>query len=499
MFAFLEFYWGLLFFVPIASLGAVWHYRRDGKRLHAKLAKKTMALDQALKEIRRQTNRVNRLEQTSFLDNVTDLPQRPLLMEHIRKEIEYTRNSREYGAVIMLDIDAFRKINQTHGLNTGDAILRAISRRMKTEIGTHDLVSRTNGDEFTILLTRVGNNEAAAIKNVHRTASRLHAAITSKAFWIADQNIFLRLSMGITMLQPDGPEMDSVLEEADMALAKVQENGGNQFLFFNLNIQQQIERELTLERDLIIAVNKKQLELFLQSQFDRNGQLIGAELLSRWHHPTWGPVAPSEFIPILEATGWMASYTYWMLEQVCQLAESLDGKFENMSLSINISPQCLLMDDFVSSVLDILKRHDGVATRLVFEITEQAWLDDLATAVKRMARLRQVGIRFSVDDFGTGYTNLTYLKFLPVSELKIDRSQIQGLPRDPDSRAIVCMILALAHQLGLHVIAEGIENEQQAAFLFQHDCDAIQGYLKARPEPISDWLNSINRLDLVAL
>lgn len=486
-----EFHWYiqlLLFAVCFGALAALIGFQRKCRRLREELNCQKLALETALERISAQASQYAGIHQAALCDLLTGLPQRAVLLKRIQQEIVYTRSTHQFGAILMLDVDAFRKVNQAYGLSTGDAILQAIGERLTEQTRAHDLISRTNGDEFTVLLTQMGDNSAAAAQNVHRRARTLHAAITGEPFRVASHVLSVHISIGITMLQPHGPEVDQILQEAGMALAKVQENGGNQFLFFNPDLQNQIEQELALERDLRAAVCQGQLALYAQSKYDRSGAIIGAELLSRWQHPTLGAIAPARFIPVLESTDLMLPHTYWVLEQACQLWGALTAVPDNFSLSLNISPQCLLAENFVTSVMEILERHTMPCERLVFEITEAAWLDDLNSAVRCMSRLTAAGIRFSVDDFGTGYTNLTYLKALPIYELKIDRSQIQGLPDDTDSRAIVRMILSLAQQLGLYVVAEGIETQEQADFLFQHNCNAIQGYLKARPQPLEEWL-----------
>ncbi|CAM5780952.1 putative bifunctional diguanylate cyclase/phosphodiesterase [Castellaniella caeni] len=422
-------------------------------------------------------------------DPVTELPQRQMFIKYIDQTlVDLVRKKKVLGAVLVLDIDGFRKINETYGLDAGDLILHEIGRRLTGAIQPCDMVSHTNGDEFMVLLALLGTDRLAAASSALKTAEKLHSILTEEPFQTGEVSLFIQVSIGLTILDEHSAKISQVLQEAGMALHMAEEKGGNCIVFFNSRIQTRITERLSLERDLAAALKASQLHMVLQPQYGQHGQVTGAELLARWTHPVRGSISPAQFIPIAAEAGLMRQLTCWSLRVACKTLVALQQRGVNHPLSVNISPQSLLQPDFVAAVKTILDKTGAPASRLIFEITEEAWLDDLEIAAQHMRELNQLGIRFSIDDFGAGFTNLTYLRRLPIDELKIDKSQVQDLPENMDSQAIIQMILGMARQLGLRVVAEGIEMATQAEFLFQHGCDALQGFWMARPMPIETWM-----------
>lgn len=430
----------------------------------------------------------------AFYDPLTGLPQRQMFIGHMEQALaELARDEEMQGAVLMLDIDDFRKVNETYGLDVGDQILREIGRRLSTAIRPHDSVSRATGDEFMVLLTLLGADRVAAARHALKVAEKLHDVLAGQPFQVGNASITIQVSIGLTMLDQRSTKISQVLQEAGMALHRAEEKGGDCVVFFSSCIQARIEERLSLERDLSVALKTSQLRMDLQPQYGEDDRVVGAELLARWTHPERGIVSPAQFIPVAMEAGLMPRLTRWSLQVACETLVRLQGHGIECPISVNINPHSLLRPDFVPSVQETLAQTGALAGGLIFEITEEAWLGDLELAARRMQALNRLGIRFSIDDFGSGFTNLTYLRRLPLDELKIDRSLIQGLPEDADSQAIIRMILGMARQLGLRVIAEGIETGEQAGFLFAHGCDAVQGFWKARPMPIEVWVAAQTR------
>ncbi|MFC4298387.1 putative bifunctional diguanylate cyclase/phosphodiesterase [Castellaniella hirudinis] len=425
----------------------------------------------------------------AFYDPLTGLPQRQVFIGCMEQVLAALAHGEErLGAVLMLDIDDFRKVNETYGLDVGDQILREIGRRLSAAIRPHDSASRTTGDEFMVLLTLLGADRAVAARDALKVAGKLHEVLIGQPFQAGGASISIQVSIGLTLLDQRSTKISQVLQEAGMALHRAEEKGGDCIVFFSSCIQARIEERLSLERDLSAALKASQLRMDLQPQHDEGGRVVGAELLARWTHPERGVISPAQFIPVAMEAGLMPRLTRWSLRAACETLARLQGHGVDCPISVNINPRSLLRPDFVSSVQETLERTGALADRLIFEITEEAWLEDLELAARRMKALNRLGIRFSIDDFGSGFTNLTYLRRLPLDELKIDKSLIQGLPEDADSQAIIRMILGMARQLGLRVVAEGIETGAQAGFLFAHGCDAVQGFWKARPMPVEAWV-----------
>lgn len=432
---------------------------------------------------------LHRAHSAAFYDSLTGLPQRQMLIGHMERALaDLARNRTGLGAVLMLDIDDFRKINETYGLDVGDQILREIGQRLNAVLRPHDKVSRANGDEFMVLLTLLGADPAVAARNALDMAESLRAVLIGKPFQAGDASISIQVSIGLTMLDGRNAKISQVLQEAGMALHRAEEKGGDCVVLFDACIRARFKERRSLERDLAAALDASELRMHLQPQFDGDDRVVGAELLARWTHPARGGISPALFIPVATEAGLMPQLLRWSLEVACDTLVLLQGHGLHHPVSVNVSPRSLLRSDFIASVREVLARSGAAADRLIFEITEEAWLGDLEIAARRMKELNGLGIRFSIDDFGSGFTNLTYLRRLPIDELKIDKSQIQGLPEDADSQAIIRMILGMARQLGLRAVAEGIERKEQADFLFEHGCDAVQGFWKARPMPIAAWV-----------
>ncbi|WP_417252503.1 EAL domain-containing protein [Castellaniella sp.] len=426
-------------------------------------------------------------------DHLTKLPNRRKALEHLQSLMARTTQDDSYSALILLDLDNFQHANEALGYGGGDQILIEVGTRLKHAARTDDLVAHTSADEFVVLARDIGSNAHEAAHTARQLADHLRQSISAHPIQASDHPVLVTASVGLTLIHRASQSLDQLMNEAEMATLRAREQGGNQSTFYEHELQAEVEQRQWVERDLLQALNTPQLSLHLQPQFGHSGQVTGAELLARWQHPEHGAVSPAQFIPIAEESGLINLLGAWTLDTACTTLSTLQALGETYPLSINISPRQLMDATFVETVSDTLARRQVPGNRLIFEITEGLLIRDILAVAKRMQVLARMGIRFSIDDFGTGYSNLASLKRLPLYELKIDKSLIQDLPGDIDSLAIVQMILAMADQLNLRVVAEGVETGEQSELLFEHECHAVQGYLLARPMPISHWIERVRQ------
>jgi diguanylate cyclase (GGDEF)-like protein/PAS domain S-box-containing protein len=424
-------------------------------------------------------------------DTLTGLPNRRTALGHLTQMIEAARQGRSIGALLLIDLDGFKRINDMHGHGTGDQVLCGIADRLRTSVRDRDLVSRVSADEFIVLLDDLGGNVSDAARNAMHVAEKIRLAICNSAFSIQDKPAYVTASIGLTLIHTDSQTTDTVMREADMATHRAKQHSGNQVTFYEQSLQSEVEQRLWLEHDLLQAIGTPSLTLHVQPQFGRDGRVTGGELLARWTHPIRGAVSPALFIPVAEETGLISLLGSWSLQFACDALLALREEGETYPLSLNVSPRRLMEPQFTEYVRDTLASKGVPGNRLIFEITEGVLIQDMQAVARRMQALSLLGIRFSIDDFGTGYSNLAYLKRLPLYELKIDKSLVQDIPNDSDSVAIAQLILAMADQLNLRVVAEGVETEAQSRFLVEHGCHALQGYLLARPMPLEAWLDVV--------
>ncbi|CAM5211068.1 Diguanylate cyclase (GGDEF)-like protein/PAS domain S-box-containing protein OS=Castellaniella defragrans OX=75697 GN=HNR28_000027 PE=4 SV=1 [Castellaniella defragrans] len=432
-----------------------------------------------------------RAHKLTFYDTLTDLPNAHFLMQRLTQTVQTARSDGENGALLVLDLDDFKKINDTQGFENGNQVLREVAQRLINGTHARDTVSRINADVFAILLTQLGSRIDESARQATELTRAVVYALTSSPLPLGQRPYALKASVGVTLLHAGTASADDALREADIAMHQAKERGGGQMVFYEQALQRKIEQRLWLEQDLAHAVGTSQLQMYVQPQYAADGRLAGAELLARWNHPTRGMLLPDTFIPLAEKTGLLRAITDWAIEEACGLLNACAARGQAPLISVNISPGCLMEPGFPAHIRNALERSGAPSHLLIMEVTEGAWLEDYDEAAARMAEIRELGVRFSVDDFGTGYSNLAYLKRLPLFEMKIDKSLVQDLPHDQDAAAIVRMALTMARQLGLRTVAEGVETEPQADFLREERCDALQGFLLARPMPIPAWLAQI--------
>nr|WP_242482222.1 GGDEF domain-containing phosphodiesterase [Thiocystis violacea] len=423
----------------------------------------------------------------AYFDPLTGLPNRRLLLDRLRQSMAGSRRSRQYGALLMLDLDHFKDLNDTQGHDVGDRLLAEVARRLTEQVRREDTVSRLGGDEYVIVAAELGTDEATAALQAEQIAEKVHA-ILDRPYALA-QGLpahHSSASVGVALFRGQDIPVDLALKQADVALYQAKNAGRNTIRFFNPDMQAAIDARAALEADLRRAVQRGELRLYYQPQVDRYGRLTGAEALLRWLPPDAEPISPARFIPLAEETGLIIPIGLWVLEQACaQLrAWQSDPCTQGLVLSINVSARQFHQPDFVAQVRDRVRASGIDATRLKLELTESVVLDRVDQVIDRMRNLKALGLGFSLDDFGTGYSSLSYLKRLPLDQVKVDQSFVRDVVHDPNDAAIVRAVLAMSQSLGLNVIAEGVETVEQRAFLLSHGCEHFQGYLFGRPVPI---------------
>ena len=423
------------------------------------------------------------IHRLAYYDVLTQLPNRPMLFERLDAALVQVTAEGVLGAVLFVDLDHFKNVNDARGHAVGDALLQVAARRLAGEMRAGDTLARLGGDEFVIVLTSLGRDEHLAAHAAMARAAKLCADM-ALPFEVGGHPYSATASIGVALLRGGGQSANDVLREADTAMYRAKQSGRNCAALFKQDMQAAVETRLALAHDLASALALHQLSVHLQTQVDRDGAMAGAELLLRWQHPRRGMIAPDQFIPIAEESGLIVDIGAWVIEQACRLLVAHGG----CPLSVNVSARQFRHAGFVERVGAILAATGAPAHRLIFEVTESLLIDSVDEVIERMGRLAALGIRFSIDDFGTGYSSMAYLKRLPLHELKIDRSFIRDTPGESNDTAIVKMILAMAERLGLRVVAEGVETGEQAAFLVANGCHALQGFLYHRPVPVAQWL-----------
>jgi len=437
------------------------------------------------------------IHRLAFYDVLTGLPNRRLLVDRLGAMVERARAGDGLGAVLYLDLDNFKDINDARGHAVGDALLGHAAARLGQAVRAGDTVARIGGDEFVVLVEGLGPDPEAAARTAMEVAGQVRNALAAPLD-LDGQPYRIASSIGVALAQRTGAGAPDLLREADTAMYRAKAGGRNGVVLFESAMLAEAQHKLTLERDLAQALHNGELAMHLQLQVDHGGKPAGAELLMRWRRADGSMVRPDQFIPAAESSGIIVPLGNWVLRQACAFWLALDRAGHPMPLSINVSPLQFRQPDFVEQVRTILRETGAPPQQLIFEVTEGLLIEDIGQTIARMHELTALGIRFSVDDFGTGYSNLAYLRKMPLYELKIDRSFMHDTPHDAGGTAIVQSILSMAGHLGLRVVAEGIESEAQAGYLRQHGGAHMQGFLYHRPMPLEQligWLGSAARRD----
>ena len=425
------------------------------------------------------------IKHLAYYDPLTGLPNRRLLLDRLQQALAASARSKRDGALLLIDLDNFKILNDTINHETGDLLLQRVAQRIAGCLRAGDTVARLGGDEFVVLLEDLSDGmETAAILAENVAEKILRALATSHR--LAEQDLFCTASIGLVLFADHRGNLEDVLKQADLAMYQAKAAGRNTWRFFDPDMQATASARASLEQDLRAAIRQQAFSLAYQPQVNADGRVTGAEVLLRWQHPERGLISPDTFIPVAEETGLILPLGQWVLQSACRQLALWEAQADTarLSLAVNVSVRQFHQPDFVSQVLATLAESHANPRKLKLELTESLVVDDIDTIIDKMSALKARGVTFSLDDFGTGYSSLSCLKRLPLSQLKIDRTFIRDVLTDPNDAALVRTIIALTESMGLDVIAEGVETEEQRAFLEQVRCLAYQGYLYGRPMPV---------------
>ncbi len=441
---------------------------------------------QDVSEHKRIEEQIRRL---AYYDALTNLPNRISFKERMQDLLARAARGGQLAAVMFIDLDRFKTINDTLGHTVGDSLLQEIAQRIRTCVRGGDAIARSadgavarlGGDEFVVALHDISQPEDAA-----RVARRMLAALAEPCH-IEGHEIFASASIGVSVYPHDGEDLETLLKNADVAMYQAKYQGGNTFQFYTASMNVSALKRLNMENALRRALEREEFVLHFQPQVDMSGTVVGVEALLRWRHPELGLVSPLEFIPIAEETGLIIPIGAWVLREACRQGRRWHSAgFAALRMSVNISSRQFRQRDLLPMVREILQETAFTATFLELEITEGTIMQNTADTLANLQGLHEMGVRLAIDDFGTGYSSLSYLKRFPIDTLKIDRSFVSDLPDDANNAGITCAIIAIAHHLKLTVVAEGVENEAQLAFLNKHVCDGVQGFLFSKPLPADE-------------
>lgn len=429
-----------------------------------------------------------KIEHLAFYDHLTDLPNRRLLQDRLHHAMLGSARNQRMGALLFIDLDNFKFLNDTFGHETGDQLLIEVAHRLKTCVRENDTISRLGGDEFVIMLEDLNTTLVEAELEARKVGEKIFSEL-NKPYNLADRIHHSTPSIGATVFQGSENTVDELLKQADIAMYQAKAAGRNTMRFFDPDMQQRLAIRAHMEADLRNSVQDNSLVLYYQAQVDNQSKIIAVEALLRWQHPERGLVPPNDFIPLAEETGLILPIGQWVLENCClQLAKwSTNPAYKELDMCINVSALQFRQKDFVEQVRQALIKSSAPASHLKLEITESMVLGNIKDSIEKMYELKKLGLGFSIDDFGTGYSSLSYLTRLPLDQLKIDLSFIRNLPDSPNDCVVVQTILMLAQNLNLSVVAEGVETEAQLGFLKQHDCPIYQGYLFSKPVDLESF------------
>lgn len=428
------------------------------------------------------------IEALAFFDPLTNLPNRRLLLDRLKQTIVTCARNKRAAAVIFIDLDHFKTLNDSMRHEVGDKLLVQVAKRLLLCVRRSDTVARLGGDEFIVIMMRIGNEPVNASHNAGVAAEKIRVALAEP--YLLDQYEYTTTaSLGVTLLSGDDTSADDVLRHADIAMYQAKDSGRNAVRFYNPNMQSVINTRVELEKDLRAALALNQFQLHYQLQVDDRRNIVGAEALIRWFHPERGLVMPGEFIPFAEETGHIAAIGMWVLNAACAQLKRWTDHPQNhyLHLSLNVSALQFKQADFATQVIDAVLRSGGNPRRLTLELTESVMLNDVEDSIRKMQAIGECGVRFSIDDFGTGHSSLSYLTRLPFAQLKIAQPFVEKIGSKTSDAVVVQTIIGMAKNLGIEVIAEGVATEEQRAFLAKYGCRLFQGYLFGRPVPIDEF------------
>ncbi len=438
------------------------------------------------------TQRKEAEEQIQFLalyDPLTHLPNRRLLSERLAKAVAGSGRQRRHAALLFIDLDNFKMINDSMGHDVGDLLLRQVALRLRDSVRSNDTVARLGGDEFVILLEELSPKINEATAQIEHIAQKMLDSL-GRPYKFGEFSHHCTASIGAIPFMDASETIEGLLKSADMAMYKAKAAGKNRLFFFDPAMQTEVETRAALERDLRQALHEQQFLLYLQPQVDQFAQILGAEALIRWQHPKRGLIGPAEFIQVAEETGLILPIGQWVLEEACRQLARWQARPDtaSLTLAVNVSALQFRNGDFLDDVARAIGEAGAPASQLKLEITESLLLEDIDGTITRMQTLKsELGVGLSLDDFGTGYSSLSYLKQLPLDQIKLDRSFVSDIDRNPNDAAIAEAVIALGRSFAISVIAEGVETDEQRAALLARGCHAFQGFLFGRPGPIAEF------------
>ena len=484
--------------------GEIWNRRKNGEVFPAWLNIDSVCDESGapqyyvgmLSDISKRKEAEAQIHQLAFYDPLTQLPNRRLLLERLHQAFGTGARSGHHGAVLFLDLDNFKTLNDTKGHEIGDLLLAEVAKRLNACVSAGDTVARLGGDEFVVVLESLSSVPDEAAAQADLVAERIRAQL-SLPYQLAGRDYRTTPSIGVVLFRGNQESLDDVMKYADTAMYQAKTAGRNTIRFYDPVMQAAVEARADLEDELRHALELQQLRLYYQIQVDSRNRPLGAEVLLRWQHPERGLVAPSQFIPLAEESGLIVPIGLWVLQTACaQLkAWQSDARTRDLTLAVNVSAKQFRSPDFVAQVRQTLAETGAKPALLKLELTESIVLENVEDTIAKMRELKLLRVSFSMDDFGTGYSSLQYLKQLPLDQIKIDQSFVRDIVTDPNDAAIVQTIIAMGEVLGLNVIAEGVETEAQREFLDLRGCHAFQGYLFGRPVPLPEFemqLRNIN-------
>ncbi|MFZ2541136.1 MAG: EAL domain-containing protein [Gallionella sp.] len=476
--------------------GEIWDRRKNGE-IYPKLMTITAVHDDnrrvthyvaASRDISNRKKSEQEIHRLAFYDSLTQLPNRRLLLDRLQQAVAASMRNGRHGALLFLDLDHFKTINDTQGHVMGDRLLIEVARRLQTCVREGDSVARLGGDEFVVVLEGLSSNEHEAASQTELISEKVRSEL-GQPYVLKDFECLSTASIGISLFCGHLESAEDLLMHADVAMYQAKSAGRDAIRFFDPAMQTALEARAALEADLRHALDKQQFRLYYQIQVDSLRRPLGAEVLLRWDHPERGLVSPMQFIPLSEETGLIVPIGLWVLQTACAQIKAWqeDALTRDLTLAVNVSARQFRQADFVSQMQRILLESGAKPALLKLELTESTVLANVEDTIRKMRELKMLGVSFSMDDFGTGYSSLQYLKRLPLDQIKIDQSFVRDITSDPNDAAIVQTIIAMTEALGLNVIAEGVETEAQHEFLDAHGCHAFQGYLFSKPAPIGQF------------
>ncbi|MFT4940248.1 MAG: diguanylate cyclase (GGDEF)-like protein/PAS domain S-box-containing protein [Paraglaciecola sp.] len=445
-------------------------------------------------DITRKKAAEDEIKSLAFYDPLTQLPNRRLLIDRLKQAKVTSKQKANIGAVLLLDLDYFKKLNDTLGHEVGDLLLQQVAQRITRCIRQGDTAARIGGDEFAVLMEDLSAQMSEAVNQTEVIAHKILYSL-NQLFELDGHEYHISPSIGAALFNDHGSGLDPILKKADIAMYQAKNDGRNTIRFYDQKMQEAITASVDMEKELRNAIENNEFQLHYQIQVSSAGKALGAEVLIRWIHPERGIISPLDFIPLAEKSGLILPIGQWVLDTTCAQLKiwQQNPLTQNLVLAINVSAMQFHQDDFVEQVLTTITHHNIDPTRLKLELTESMLVKNINDIITKMEILRKIGVSFSLDDFGTGYSSLQYLKILPLDQLKIDQSFVRDIATDASDRAIVLTIIIMAQSLNIDVIAEGVETQEQKKFLLAKGCSHYQGYLFSKPVPIDEFEALLNK------